>query len=222
MPKFVGIKKKRLVVIDGMPGSGKTTCATMIANKLTSWNIINRCILELEENHPLFIHDHRFSSFEDDEQADLYIRLLQSKFKDFVNKCTNDIHDVTIIESVLFQDAINCAHHMGMNHDKLLHLSSSLMGILEPLEPLLIYFYQVDVEGQWRFICGVRGNEWGPVSLHTDDDFREAGILWGGSQSFVRSIIDSWEVPKIIIENKDYHWDEYSNRIIQFVRNSIR
>jgi hypothetical protein len=110
---------------------------------------------------------------------------------------------------------------MGMNQDKLRYFSSSLMSILEPLDPVLIYFYQVDVEGQWRFICGVRGNEWGPVSLHTDDDFKGAGILWGGSQTFVRSVVDSWEIPKIIIENKDYHWDEYSNRIIQFIGENI-
>ncbi|MNN89235.1 hypothetical protein D3C81_2070190 [compost metagenome] len=58
--------------------------------------------------------------------------------------------------------------------------------------------------------------------MHTDDDFREAGILWGGSQAFVRSIVDSWEIPKLIIENKDYLWDEYSNRIIQFIHESIK
>lgn len=216
------IKKKRLVIIDGMPGSGKTTCATMISDKLSSWNVLNRCILELEENHPLFIHDHRFTSFEDDEHADLFITLLQAKFSDFVHDRLKSTHNVTIIESVMFQDAINCAYHMGMSHDKLLHLSSSLQGILAPLEPILIYFYQINVEGQWRFICSVRGNEWGPVSMHTDDDFREAGLLWGGSQAFVRSIVDSWEIPKLIIENKDYLWDEYSNRIIQFIGESIR
>lgn len=31
----------------------------------------------------------------------------------------------------------------------------------------------------------------------------------------------SWEIPKLIIENKDYLWDEYSNRIIQFICGSI-
>jgi hypothetical protein len=218
----MNVQKKKLVIIDGMPGSGKTTCATMISDQLSSWNISNRCILELEPNHPLFIHDQKFSSFEDDEQADLFIALLQSRFIDFVQDQLNSNHDVTIIESVLFQDAINAAHNMGMNRDKLLQLSSSLQSILEPLEPVLIYFYQVDVEGQWRFICSVRGNEWGPVSFQTDDDFREAGIVWGGSQAFVRSIVDGWEIPKLIIENKDYLWEEYLNRIIQFISKNVK
>ena len=194
----------------------------MISDKLSSWNVLNRCILELEENHPLFIHDHKFSSFKDDEHADLFITLLQAKFSDFVHDRLNSTYNVTIIESVMFQDAINCAYHMGMSHDKLLHLSSSLQGILEPLEPILIYFYQINVEGQWRFICSVRGNEWGPVSCILMMTLGRLGFYGEAAQAFVRSIVDSWEIPKLIIENKDYLWDEYSNRIIQFISESIK
>ena len=214
-------ENKRLNIIDGIPGSGKTTCATMISSLLTTRNISNRCILELEQNHPLFLYDQEFSAFDDDEQADRYISLIETKFRTFVHERLNSNQDVTIIESVLFQDTINCLHHDGMNHNKLNYLASSLLNILEPLNPILIYYYQVDVEGQWRFICSVRGNEWGPVSLHTDDDFREAGLLWEGSQTFVKSIVDRLEIPKLIIENIDYRWDEYSNRIVEFISDNI-
>lgn len=194
----------------------------MISNLLTSWNIDNRCILELEPNHPLLIAGRHFSSLEDDEQAQLFGGLIQEKYREFVHERLNSNHDVTIIESVLFQDTINCAHHMGMNHDQLCNLSLNLMSILAPLEPVLIYFYQVDVEGHWRFICGIRGNEWGPVSLHTNEDFKQAGMLWSGSQAFVRSMVDSWDIPKMIIENKDYLWDKYSNGIVGFIRENIQ
>lgn len=215
------LNNNKLIIIDGMPGSGKTTCATMLSDQLSAWNVSNRCILELEDNHPLFIQGYKFSSFEDDTQADLFIEGLQALFRAFVQDTLASTQDITIIESVLFQDAINCAYHMGMNHDKLLNFSLALQEILSPLEPLLIYFYQVNVEGQWRFICSVRGNEWGPVALHTDDDFKEAAELWGGSQDFVRAIVDSWDIPKLIIENQDYLWDEYADRINQFIRDNL-
>lgn len=55
------------------------------------------------------------------------------------------------------------------------------------------------------------------MSLHTDEDFRQAGELWGGSQSFVRSFVDAWDIPKLVIENRDYRWDEYTRRIMQFI-----
>ncbi|PWW06553.1 thymidylate kinase [Paenibacillus cellulosilyticus] len=215
-------RNKQLIIIDGMPGSGKTTCASMLGEKLTAWNIPSRCILEQEPQHPLFIHGYRFESLEEEEQADLYIGLLQQRYRDFVEERLQSEQQVTIIESVMLQDTINCAHHMGMNREKLIDFVNSLQETLAPLSPMLVYFYHLNVEGQWRFICGVRGNEWGPVSLHTDEDFREAGALWGASQAFVRSVVDEWDIPKLIIENRDYTWDEYTNRIVQFVEANVR
>lgn len=217
----MGSNKKRLVIIDGMPGSGKTTCANMVSEKLSSWNVSNRCYLELEANHPLMLHGFTFNSLEN-EEADLFISQIQARFSDFVDMQLNSMHDVTIIESVLFQDAISCCYHMGMNADKLRNFTRSLQEIIAPLNPVLIYFYQVNVEGQWRFICKVRGNEWGSVSLHTDDDFKEAGALWSGSQAFVREIVDYWDIPKLIIENKDYKWDEYAKLVTSFISDNLK
>jgi hypothetical protein len=210
-------KEKRLIIIDGMPGSGKTTTASSILKALTSQQIPTRCILELEDQHPLLLHGMNFNSFAIEEEADLFIQLLTSRFSNFVQEQLKNPDKVIIIESVLLQDAISVAHLMGMNEVKLLDLCSTLQTILEPLRPILIYYYQTNVEGQWRFICGVRGNEWGPVSLHTDEDFKEAAEVWGKSQTFVRAIVDKWDISKLIIENSEYLWDEYNDRIVKFL-----
>ncbi|MBD3919672.1 hypothetical protein H8B09_12985 [Paenibacillus sp. PR3] len=206
----------KIIIIDGMPGSGKTTSARMVSEQLTKRGISSRCVLEEQSNHPLLILDRHFDSFEDERQADEFIHLLQSRYRSFVDEQLNN-NEVTIIESVFFQDTINTSFHMGMNREKLRRFSKSLQQILSPLQPALIYFYQVSPEAQWRFICSVRGNEWGPVSFKSEEDFREAGLLWGGSQAFVRSIIDAWDVPKLIIENSEYLWDEYRDRIERFI-----
>lgn len=79
------LNNKKLIIIDGMPGSGKTTCATMLSDQLSAWNVTNRCILELEDNHPLFIQG-KFSSFEDEAQADLFIEGLQALFRALFRK----------------------------------------------------------------------------------------------------------------------------------------
>jgi hypothetical protein len=92
--------------------------------------------------------------------ADLFISLLQQRYRDFVQERLQSDQHVTIIESVMLQDTINCAYHMGMNREKLLYFANSLQETLAPLSPMLVYFYHLDVEGQWRFICGVRGNVW--------------------------------------------------------------
>ncbi|MCM3628347.1 hypothetical protein M3194_13325 [Paenibacillus glycanilyticus] len=208
--------KSKLIVIDGMPGSGKTTSAIMVSEQLTKLGVANHCLLEGEPNHPLLILDRQFDSLENEEEADEFIALIQSRYKSFAED-KRKREEVTIIESVMLQDTINTSFHMGMNREKLRQLSASMQEILSPLTPALIYYYQLNPEAQWRYICGIRGNEWGPVSFTSDDDFREAGELWSGSQAFVRAIIDSWQVPKLIIENSEYKWDEYRERIEDFI-----
>ncbi|WP_154665880.1 hypothetical protein [Paenibacillus pinihumi] len=215
------MKKKRLIIVDGMPGSGKSTSASMIAQQLATWGKESRCVLEQEDNNPLLLTDFNWAEFQHEEQQDKFIALLEAKFRKFVDERLQGSPDLTIIESVLFQDAINCAHHSGMNRDKLHKFTASLQQILAPLEPVLVYFYQVNPEAQWRYICNIRGNEWGPVSLHTDEDFREAGELWGSSQAFVRSVVDEWQIPKLIIENTSYDWDRYTREMKEFVYGNL-
>ncbi|MGO4695969.1 hypothetical protein AB4Z50_16980 [Paenibacillus sp. 2TAB26] len=210
-------KQKRLIIIDGIPGSGKTTTAKSILDKLNSKQVAARCFLEEEALHPLLLQGPEFSSFTNEAEADQFIQLLTTRYLDFVQAELHSAHEVIIIESVFLQDTISVAHLMGMDKQKLLAFSSSLQQILAPLAPNLIYYYQVDVEKQWRFICSVRGNEWGPVSLHTDEDFKQAAEVWSRSQSFVRATVNAWDIPKLIIENKDYLWDEYHQQISEFI-----
>ncbi|REE85325.1 hypothetical protein A8990_11254 [Paenibacillus taihuensis] len=154
-----------------------------------------------------------YESLITNEGADRFIAKLKARYAAFVQERLEGEERVTIIESVMMQDVISVAHMLGMDLGKLRHLALSLQRLLEPLNPRLIYYYHVDVEGQWRFICGIRGNEWGPVKLHTDEDFREAGEVWSRSQAFVRGVIDEWMIPKLIIENRDYRWVENTERV---------
>ncbi|MBM7563877.1 hypothetical protein [Paenibacillus sacheonensis] len=121
-----------------------------------------------------------------------------------------------LIESVLLQHSISVSHLQRMNLDQLRGLSDALQLLLAPLNPSLIYYYHTDVEGQWRFICSVLGNERGPVSFRSDADFVEAGEAWSRSQAFVRTIVDEWAIPKLVIENTDYLWADYDARIDAF------
>lgn len=212
---------REFIIVDGMPGSGKTTYATEISNYLDSRKIKHRCVLELEQEHPLLLHNENIEALHDDSQADDFIEKIKALYLNFVQERLQAADNITIIESVLFQDTISIAYHLGMNVQKLTNFCNQLFDILAPLNPSIIYFYQVDVEGQWRYICNIRGNEWGPVSLNTDEEFHEAGKLWSGSQAFVRQYIDQLKLQKLVIENVDYHWDEYNQRIINFIKSLL-
>ncbi|WP_028612594.1 hypothetical protein [Paenibacillus harenae] len=213
--------QKRLLVIDGIPGSGKTTAAIRIHNLLTAQGVRARCLLELEENHPLLPPMEHYYALNTAEGADAFIRQLVDRYGRFVEEQLNSPEDIVIIESVLFQDVISVSHLQSMNIAQLQSFTESLQRLLMPLNPHLIYYYHADVEGQWRYICGIRGNEWGPVSFKSDEDFVQAGEVWSASQAFVRTAIDAWLIPKLIIENKNYTWAEYDERIDGFVSESL-
>ncbi|WP_336770972.1 DNA/RNA helicase domain-containing protein [Paenibacillus sp. MMO-58] len=212
---------KRLLIIDGIPGSGKTTTAIRLHNHLTALGVRVKCLLELEENHPLLPPMEQYNALNTVEGADAFTQQLFNRYAQFVKEQLSKPEDVVIIESVLFQDIVSVAHLQGMDITLLQNFTESLQQLLMPLNPHLIFYHHVDVEGQWRFICGVRGNEWGPVSFQSDEDFVQAGEVWSKSQAFVRDAINIWPVPKLIIENLDYAWTKYDTQIDSFIAETL-
>jgi hypothetical protein len=155
------------------------------------------------------------------ESADSFISQLVERYGQFVEERLNSPEEIIIIESVLFQDIVSVSHLQDMNIAQLQSFTESLKLLLMPLNPHLIYYYHTDVEGQWRYICGIRGNKWGPVSFQSNEDFVHAGEVWSASQAFVRAAVDAWSIPKLIIENKNYAWAEYDARIDDFVSETL-
>ncbi|MFD1176655.1 hypothetical protein ACFQ3W_10125 [Paenibacillus puldeungensis] len=103
----------KLILIDGMPGSGKSTTGSFISEKLNELYISNRFYHELEENHPLRIYDRQFTSFTDTEEAEWFSTKVEQLFKSFVNdRLTRD--EITIMESYVFQDTIGFAFNMWL------------------------------------------------------------------------------------------------------------
>lgn len=211
--------KTKLIIIDGIPGSGKSTTGIMIKDKLDDLYIPNRLFHELEENHPLRIYDKQFTSFTIMEEALWFVTKVKQLFSQFVHERLNK-DEITIIESYLFQDTIGFAYNMGMHHELILDLTESIQTILHELDPVLIYYYQLNVEQNWRWICEVRGPKFAHdrCGLFTDDDFIKAGEFWTANQEFMNNIVLNWDIPKIVIKNKDYLWDEYREKIIDFLK----
>lgn len=209
----------RLILIDGMPGSGKSTAGLAIHEQLNKLNIANVFYHELDDHHPLRIYDRQFTSFSIVEEAEWFISKVEKLFTDFVN---NPIHrnQITIVEGSVFQNTIGFAYNMQMSEDRIMDLTQRIQNILSALNPELIYVYQDNVEQHWRWICDVRGSEFtqGRCGLYTDDDFVEAGKFWTKNQDFIFPIVQNWDIPKLILRNKEYMWNEYKLQIFDFLK----
>ncbi|AJS59316.1 hypothetical protein [Paenibacillus sp. IHBB 10380] len=205
----------KLIIVDGIPGSGKSILSEMISKELTKQEINNIFYHELTENHPLFIYERKFTTFKDEEEAEYYFNRVVELFNRFVELHRNE-SKIIIIESVLFQDTLSFAYNMGMNQLKIKELFNLLVDILSSLNPILIYIYQLEVRRNWEMIGKIRGVEWIP-SLHTQEGLDEAERDWKPNQEFIKSLLEEWEIPKLIIENKDYLWDQYTERTKEFL-----
>jgi thymidylate kinase len=208
----------QLILINGMPGSGKSTTGEYIRDQLNNLRIPNQFYHELAENHPLRIYDRQFTSFTITEEAEWFVDKVKQLFSQFVQDRLKG-REVAIIESYIFQDTIGFAYNMGMERDLLLELMESIKNILQELNPVLIYYYQENVEKNWRWICEVRGPVFAQerCGLYTDDDFIKAGEFWSANQEFVYEIVRHWNIPKIVIRNREYLWEEYLREIMGFL-----
>ncbi|MEC0094186.1 hypothetical protein [Paenibacillus macquariensis] len=164
--------RHKLIIVDGIPGSGKSTLSEMISNELNKQEIKNIFYHELTKDHPLFIHERKFTTFEDQGEANYYFNRVVELFNRFVDLHKNE-PEIIIIESILFQDTLSFAYNMGMERPKIEELFNLLVDILNRLNPVLIYIYQLDVRINWEMMGEIRGVEWIP-SLHTLEGLDEA------------------------------------------------
>ena len=208
--------KTRLILIDGIPGSGKTTTGEIIASRLVSRNIPHRFYPEIEDDHPLQIYGQADRPLETAAEADRFAPGVEKRFRQFVDeRCQFD--GIAVVESWLFQNTISFAFNMGMDRRRILDLMEKLKLQLQKLDPVLIYYYQVDVEKSWRFICQERGPEWTQQVLGPEPDIGRAVADWEPNQAFVYEIVKDWDIPKLVIENRNYRWDSYIRRIMLFL-----
>ncbi|OAB28383.1 hypothetical protein PMSD_22960 [Paenibacillus macquariensis subsp. defensor] len=205
----------KLIIVDGIPGSGKSTLSEMISNELSKQEIKNIFYHELTKDHPLFVHERKFTTFKDQGEAEYYFNRVIELFNRFVELHKNE-PEVIIIESIVFQDTLSFAYNMGMELPKIEELFNLLVDILSRLNPVLIYIYQLNVRRNWEIIGKIRGVEWIP-SLHTQEGLDEAERDWKPNQEFIKSLIEEWQIPKLIIENKDYLWEQYTERTKEFL-----
>ncbi|GGG69687.1 hypothetical protein [Paenibacillus radicis (ex Gao et al. 2016)] len=209
----------RIIIVDGMPGSGKSTTAEFISEKLNAMNFDHTLFLETSPNNPLFINTPAIVSLSTDDEADEFTTKVTARYADFVERYKEQ-QTVIIIESLIYQGILSVALFKGMQENKVKALAKRIIEILkEGMSPEVVFYFQEDAEKNWRRICEVRGPEFAKIcGLHTDEDFKRAAQGWSYTQDIFCELLNEWNIPSKIIRNSDYSWDEYYKGISNFLR----
>jgi hypothetical protein len=212
------ILKTRLILIEGLPGAGKTSTTTYLGQNLQKQRVPCRWYLEEDPAHPI-------------DCADMKLKNLDEKLPPlwgaFVERAAQEPR-VTIIESRLWQ---NTALFMLMAEypvEQIIRLHQRVYQVLSPLSPVLLYLYQADVESAQRRICEVRGEAWlarEMRSLRKYPWFQSRGLDgFDGWLGFFQEwdvvadrLYEGWPYRKTKIEDPPNDWDGAYQQMLRFL-----
>lgn len=205
------MESANLIILDGIPGTGKTTGGETIAHELSERGMPCRFYPELEDNHPLRIYGDPVS-FEDECASNCYVTKTLGLWSDFADSRLKS-GQITIIESWLFQDTIGWSWRSGLGGDRAINLFRAIRRTIAPLSPVLIHFHMTNVQSHLQQLCMVRGSDWGRSVLGDDSSDGTCRCILAAQeferqQRFVQPIVDSWEIPKRIITDRYFDWHQ--------------
>jgi hypothetical protein len=218
--------QRRLVIVEGIMGSGKSATARFLAARLEEAERPARAITERTEPHPVRGTDgldHWFQPWLDVTPAGLAERSL-TKWRRFV-AAAQEAETVHVLDGQLFHGDLTNLFLMEAGAAAIAKYCKAAEEIIQPLAPLLIYFYQADVERAIRSIAAERGDEWvkyqvdwklqAPYSRRLGLEGLEGLIaLYKDYRALTDELYAGLDLDKLAIDNSQLAWESYYQRIM--------
>jgi hypothetical protein len=219
----------KLIVFDGLPGSGKTTTAEWLTTQIQQQGIKTWHLVESDTAHPLWWYrfwdgkDYLTPDFEN-ISIETFLDTSLSKWRGFVDST----HQLVLTESVFFQDAVAMFLMGGATPDRLMEYARDIQRIAQSLNPVLIYFRQNDVSTALQRICIIRGKGFEDELVTNMESFpylkqrnlkglNGVATLWQDIQKITDAIFEEYNIRKLAIDASDGNWAEYRQRILNFL-----
>jgi hypothetical protein len=217
----------RLVIIEGIMGSGKSTTAQRVAGMLRAAGRAAHAVTEQADPHPVRASD---------DLADF--------FRPWQHACARKLADMALSKWIRFvaateaQDAIPVLDgqlfHGDMTHLLLMEGSPRLIAdyvrdlarVIGLLDPLVVYYWQHDVPQAIRQVCEQRGAKWLEYQVHWKLAApycvrrRHAGLegliaLYADYRQLTDRLFEQLPLRKIAIENSGRDYPAYEARIAE-------
>ena len=165
--------KTELIIVEGLPGSGKSTVSKMIADALNGCGVKTLWFDEGGE-HPADYADYDFPDFETER-----VKILD-KWRSFVKN--REKGAVYVFNCVLIQNPITeTMMRFGMEEKDTQDYINQIAQIIKPLSPAIVYIDVNNVKATLDSVLAERGESWldAVVGYHTNQGYGKANGLCG-------------------------------------------
>jgi deoxyadenosine/deoxycytidine kinase len=167
----------KLILIEGLPGSGKSTTAEYLAGELQRRGIHSRWFHEMDDDNPIA-----------DLPCDVpdYQARMVEEWSRFVEQAQNN-DSVTVLESRFWQNTALFMYMGTYSVEEVTLFNDAVASVIQPLSPVLFYMAQKDVEAALRRLDTFRGKDWMEAAIEVTTKerwFQSRGL--GGFDGWVK------------------------------------
>ena len=218
----------KLILVDGITGSGKSTTSHYILRQLEKNGIKAKWHPEVENDHPFHVRIEGGDKITEAEWLDRFFDIYPKKLAKFAKEAEKD-DTVHIVECFIFQDVLAGPLMCDCERSRIDRFYVQYMKIMKKLNPAVVHFYQKDVREAIRLNFERRGDDWKSSIISRD----EKGLFYKnrnltGEEGFTKyfeemsdyalKLFDGLDCAKIKIENSSQDWPEYRKRITEFLK----
>lgn len=166
--------KTNLIIIEGLPGSGKSTTAAMIAKELEKKGKQAVCVDEGVPDHPADYPDYGFPDFITER------KMILEKWSSFVKEADKDT--VYVFNCIYLQNPM-CETMMrfGMKEAASRSYIAEITELIKPFNPIIIYIDLPDVKAAIDRVLEERGTDWlnAVIDYHVSQGYGKQNDLHG-------------------------------------------